>query len=62
MDNWHEIWNGILILIAVLPFLWWGQIWFRNSVQTRGRLRALLILLAIAFAAFLLFIAWPRAF
>jgi low temperature requirement protein LtrA len=62
MNEWKQIFGILLILIAVLPFIWWGQIWFRNSVQTRGRVRSLLLLLAIVFAAFLFIVVWPRNF
>ena len=66
LENWcavnefKQLFGYVLITIAILPFLWWGQIWFKNSLQARGRLRSLLLLLGIVFLAYLIFTIWPR--
>ena len=61
MNVFKEIWTLLLVMVAVLPFLWWGQICMRNSIKTRGWLPSLFFLAAILILAFLFFAFWPRA-
>ncbi len=60
MNLFKEIFAIGLVLVAVLPFLWWAMIWFDHATRTRGRMRPLLFLLAIVLASLLLLILWPR--